>query len=59
MTFEFMDKKVYYGSTTGLYIFAIFLGMFLDNLALIIEFITAFNVTLLVLIWPGYFYLIA
>ena len=54
-----MDNKIYYGVTTFFYLFVITLGMFVEDLGIVIDFATTFGISCLCFIWPGYFYLTA
>ena len=51
--FENMSPVMFYSATSILYIVIILGGLFITNLEVIFEFITAFSLTFLDFIWPG------
>ena len=55
--FENMKPWVFYTSTVLLYGLVVVGGLFINDLGLIFELITAFSLSFLSFIWPGWFYL--
>jgi hypothetical protein len=54
-----MNPIVYYGGTTFIYVVCMIGGLFINNLGLIFDLLSAVVLSFLNFIWPGSFYLIA
>jgi hypothetical protein len=57
--FDDMKPGIYYGSVTFIYVICVIGGLFIKDLGLIFELVSAFSLSFLDFIWPGGFYLMA
>ena len=59
MQFKEMDPKIYYGCTALIYLICVIPGLFVTDLGIVFNLITALTLSFLNFIWPGGFYLLA
>jgi hypothetical protein len=59
MTFHTMKPWIYYTCTTGIYLLCVVGGIFIDDLGIVFNLISAFVLSFLNFIWPASFYLAA